>query len=192
MAFATAEDVATVIQRDLSAAETATVEFLLELATAVISSYTGQLFVEDTSTVVLTPRRGKIRLPQRPVSAVTSVVSASGFPVFYEFDGVGTITASPILIANGPDEGTLGTSPLTITYTHGYETIPDDIRAVTVQVASRAFGMPPDKAGVQQESLVSYSYSVGAAAAQGPIGLLAGERLVLDRYRLPVSPVAMF
>lgn len=60
---------------------------------------------------------------------------------------------------------------------------PDAVRAVVCQVAGRAYGTASEAAGIQQESLGSYSFSTGAAAAAGPLGLLADERAVLDRYR---------
>lgn len=190
MAFATPEDVATLIQRDLSAADTATVEYLLDLATAVVQGYTGQKIERASSTVTLKPRSGKVRLPQRPVVSVTSVVGVNGLAVFWEFDGIGTITASSIPIANGPDEPVgLWTKPLRVTYEHGYDPVPSDISAVVTQVAARAFGTPPDRSGLSQEGISTYQYSIGPAAAQGPLGLMAGERAVLDRYRLPASPV---
>lgn len=190
--FATAQDVATILQRDLTAADTATVETLLDYATAVVKTETGQQFQTATSTITVRPRRGKIRLPQRPVTTVVSVEDTNGVAVHYQFDGVGTITSSPILIANGPDEPyPLPNIPLTIEYTHGYAAVPDDVKAVVVQMVGRAFGITPDKTGVSQESIGSYSYGVGAAAAQGPVGLLAGERAILAKYRLPASAVAL-
>lgn len=60
---------------------------------------------------------------------------------------------------------------------------PDAVRAVVCQVAGRAYGTASEAAGIQQESLGSYSFSTGAAAAAGPLGLLTDERAVLDRYR---------
>ena len=55
--------------------------------------------------------------------------------------------------------------------------------AVVCQIAARAFGRPADQTGVSSETIGQYSYQVGGAAAAGPVGMLADERAVLDRYR---------
>lgn len=62
--------------------------------------------------------------------------------------------------------------------------VPEDIRAVTCQVVIRALGISPEDSAVTQESLEGYSFSIGAAGAAGPLGLLNDERAVLGRYRL--------
>jgi hypothetical protein len=65
-----------------------------------------------------------------------------------------------------------------ITYTHGYDQIPDDIRSACLQMASRGLAGPPP--GVRQESIGSYSvtYDTGAASRLG-----ATEIDLISRYR---------
>jgi hypothetical protein len=69
--------------------------------------------------------------------------------------------------------------------------VPADIFAVICQIVGRALGRPADEAGITQESIGSYSYSVGAAAAAGAVGLLNDERAVLDRHRIVVGVTRM-
>ncbi len=182
-AFATPSDLATYMQRDLSAAETATAELVLDLVSGAIRAYTGQTISTATSTAKRLKVRGtKVRLPQRPVTAVSAVTSTAtpAVAVAYTWDGFGSIELD-----------TYEHASVLVTYAHGYATIPDDIRAITLQVAGRSFGTTPDTTGVQSESIGGYSYSTGAATAQGAVGFLAGERAVLDRYKLPTGPILM-
>lgn len=90
-----------------------------------------------------------------------------------------------------------GVTHVTVTYAHGYDEalyddpIPDSVIGVVCQVAARALDVAGDDATVQSESVGSYSYSMGAAAASGAFGLLLGERQILDRFRRPGQPVSM-
>lgn len=185
-AFATASDLATILQRDLSAADTATAEFLLDLVSAAMRSYMGQHVTPSvTTTTRIRSRCGTLRLPQRPVTAVTAVTTAATPPVAvtFKWDGAGSVTAGQSI---GYETGAY-----LVTYTHGLAVAPDDLRAVVLQVAGRAMGATAEASAVQSESIGSYSYSVGGAAASGPMGFLAGERAVLDRYKLPALPIRM-
>lgn len=189
--LASVPEFATYLQRDLTAEESATAELLLDLASAAIRSYTGQTIslVED-DTVTLKVRACAIRLPQRPVIDVTAVVSG-------ETAVLHTWTAGPqIWLAGSLPVANLAAdyrapSYVQVTYSHGYAAIPGDIKAVVLQVAGRAMGTTADHTGVQSENIGGYAYSVGGAAASGAVGLLAGERAVLDRYKMPAGPISM-
>lgn len=92
-----------------------------------------------------------------------------------------------------------GIQIITITYTHGHATLPDDIVAVATRAAARVYqvglrasdtdGVP----GVSAKSLgdysVSYASEVGGGVGEGLMGvsgarmLLLSEKDILDRYR---------
>lgn len=192
-AFATASDFATFIQRDLTAEDTATAEYLLNQSTAAVVSYTGQKFsvvANDITRVKVD--RGKVRLPQAPVTAVTAVKDTNGNPVTFTWHIGQTIDVStqvPDSWAWEPYRN--GLQYVDVTYTHGYAAIPPDVVAVVLQMAARAFGSPGAESGMQQESITNYSYQMGGAAASGPVGMLAGERATLDRYRRAGGPIRM-
>lgn len=67
--------------------------------------------------------------------------------------------------------------------------VPGDVLGVVCQIVGRALGTTSAAGAIQQESLGSYSYSIGSAAAAGPMGLLLAERETLDRYRGRVRTV---
>lgn len=168
-------------------------EALLDDASARVRSYTGQQFTSDTTTDRLRVRNGRVRLPQRPVTAVTSVLDLNAVAVTYT-----RVNDIVVLDAGVPDTWaweprTTGLLYVDVTYEHGYEDdeIPDIIVAVVCQIAGRAYGSPSSDSGVQSESLGSYSYALGAAAGAGPLGLLADERAALDPFRRDLS-MALF
>lgn len=70
-----------------------------------------------------------------------------------------------------------------------FDEVPPAVAAVAAQIVARAWGVQPSDAGIAQESLGSYSYSVGAAAAAGPLGWLNDERAILDLYRRRVRTI---
>ena len=167
-------------------------EVLLRDASAAVRGYTGQQISAGASTARLRIRNGQARLPQQPVTAVIAVDNVNGDGLVFWWPGGGQVVdLRSIPVANASAGWWRGVSYVDVTYEHGYEEIPDDIIAVVCQIAGRAMGAPADESGIQQESVGSYSYSRGAAAASGPLGMLVPERAVLDRYRLPVSPVLL-
>lgn len=58
--------------------------------------------------------------------------------------------------------------------------LPDGVLAVVCSVAARAFGTPPDEAGIQQEAIGAHSRTIGAVAAQGVLGWWPAEVAVLQ------------
>lgn len=155
-------------------------------AIAAVQSYTGQQIAEGTSTVVVPVNRGSVRLAQIPVQSVDDVQTLEGAPIDFGFDGIRTITLASDRAIPRFDLEPFRSPPKTIrvTYTHGFDPIPDDILAVVFQVAGRAYGVNPLDTGINQETLGSYNYSTGSAASSGALGFLLPERMVLDRYRL--------
>jgi len=156
---------------------------LIADASATIRIYTRQTITEETTTDVLQIRNGRIRLPQRPVTDVATVVNVNGDPVLYQRWGNDQISAS----SNVPDNWAWepwrnGVNALTVTYTHGYNPVPDEIVGVCCSIVMRAFGRDPIDAGIQSESIQGYSYTLGTIGAAGPIGLLQSEKDILDVY----------
>lgn len=171
--LATVADLEARLGRTFTAEETTRAGLLLDDVSATVRAYTGQQFTAATSTVRLRARGGRIRLPQRPATAITTVKNTDGVTVAHTWHSGDVVT-----LTDYPASGWFD-----VTYNHGYVLIPADIIAVACQIAGRAFGTTADNAGYQSESIGTYSYTVGVAAAAGATGLLNDEKAVLDRYR---------
>ncbi len=192
VALATLEDVECRMGRTLTEAEADRLGCLLDDASAAVRAYTGQYFTVATTTARIKAKGGAIRLPQRPVIAVTSVANTTGTTLLHTWDaGQQVWLSSSMLVVNGPSYHGRRPQYVDVTYTHGYATVPADIVAVVAQMAGRALGTTPAEGGVQSETIGGYNYSLGAAAAAGGLGMLPAERSVLDRYKLPVGSITM-
>lgn len=171
----------------LTSAEEVRVEAILRDASAAVRGYTGQHLTEATETLRIKARTGVVRLPQRPVTAVSVVEDPDDNAISFEWWGDDRVYVGGLTPLN-QWELNMRRAPvvyLDITYTHGYATIPDDIVAVVCQIAARAAGVNPEDSGKTSETITNYSYSTGGAAAAGGVGMLSDERSVLDRYRRP-------
>lgn len=154
---------------------------LLDDASASVRSYTGQDFARVARTLnVWSP--GCFRLSGVNVATVTATYSGTAVIL----TRLGRDEWSSAVVAS-PTSGI----PLVVTYTSGWATIPEDIVAVVCSMAARALALDPSMAAVQQETTGPFSVSVGAAAAQGGIGMLAGERAILDRYQVRTGAIRM-
>lgn len=183
--LATVDDVLGRLSRDsLSADEIARVANLIDDASASVRAYTGRTFGTTTVTRRVRPRHGVVNLG-RDVTAVTSVTLASNpaSAVGYTWDGADRLyVGAPWQFDVEPLRAG---SAVTVTWERTdpvSESALDAIRAVVVQMVARAFGTNPETAGIQQESIAGYSYSLGSAAAAGGVGLLPDERRVLDVF----------
>jgi hypothetical protein len=198
--FATLADVADFLQVEISEpGQVASVEAALQAATAAIRSYCRQeISLITDETITLDSSGGtRIFLPELPVISVSQVVE----------DGE-TLTAGTdyklgqhgILHRLGR-KWSAGIQNITVTYSHGYATIPDDIVAVCTRAASRAYqaGLRASDAGgvlgVASRQLGDFSVSytaetVGGGVGEGVMGassarmLLMSEKDLLDRYRV--------
>lgn len=149
---------------------------LLDDASAAIRSYTGQTFDPPApQTIEVWPRGCCFELRGKGVTTVSATFEAN--PVTLQRLGRYVWRSS---VCEGP---------LDVTFTAGWATVPAEIVAVCVSMATRAAGLDPSMAAVQQETTGPFSVSVGAAAAQGGVGTLAGERAILDRYRIRSGPI---
>lgn len=137
----------------------------------------------------------KIFLPQVPVISVASVVE----------DGEALVVTDDYILGQYgilhrvDDDWATGIQIVTLTYTHGYATIPDDVVGVCTRAASRAYQAGLAAAavgavsGVTAMTLGDYSFSLGTGAGggvgEGILGasaarmLLLSEKDILNRYR---------
>jgi len=185
--LATITDLQARIQRTLSGDELTAANALLTDASATVRNYTRQQITQSTTTDLCRHYGGVIavddvlsentfadqanvwpavvRLPQRPVTAVSAVTDLSGNAVDFYWDGgqlVGTVT-----------------SPVKVTYEHGWpagDPIYDTVTAVVCSIVARALGRSPEDGSVVQESIAGYAYTVGVIGAAGAVGLLPDEK----------------
>lgn len=192
-------DLSARLGRSMTSTEAARAEALLRDASAAVRSYTGRQISAGDTTVRLRPdHKGRVRLNQRPVTAITHVKSinpttgaVSAAIAGFMWDGLLDITIPlPSQVINGPDIPDERYKVIEIRYTHGYAPVPDDIVAVVCSMALRALGVDPGDTGKTSESIAGYSYSIGAAAAAGGVGMLEGEKVVLDRWKGAPTPIS--
>ena len=152
-------------------------DLALQLASAAIQNYTRQRLerVDDDIVSLRGNWSSELWLPERPVEAV-SEVKIGDAPVLgttlYRWDRKGLVEHLSSYWG-----GHLGVVQLK--YTHGFEPIPDDIKAVCLQVASRLYDNP-EQAG--SETIGRYSYTYPRVLGVGA-GLNSDEADLMARYR---------
>lgn len=213
-ALATTDDVAAILNRALTTAETATATRLLQIASGIVRRYTRQGISFTAGDVVTLPGvwGQSVVLPQRPVVAVASVTINGGVAPFAQWKLIaddlfigtgsfqpdygaslwgGTSLWGPAGSAQGPQatgatwQGPQGT--ITVTYDHGYQTIPDDIVNEVAGMVALQMSSP---VGVDQETIGGYR----AVYAQSPVGgmALADEsKKALNFYRRRATSVSI-
>lgn len=144
MSFATPADLAAYLQRPpfAAGAETTSAQLALDIASAVVTERAGQTFTVATETVTLDTHGDEdVHLPQRPVTSVGSVTTRDRGSV--------TNTARTLNTDYEVRGGRLrwvgiGVWPyeVTVTYTHGYATIPNDVKGATLAVAAEIYSNP--------------------------------------------------
>lgn len=151
---------------------------LLETATDAVKAIIGHDITEGTETATLDGTGTEaLVLPKHPVTAI-SQVDVDGTTLAadaYKFIEAGVVYRTSGIWA-------VGRQNIDVTYTHGFATIPGDVKAIVLETASRAWR---SGAGVSQESVGSYSvtYSRESAGVQ----LLPQERAALASYGDMVS-----
>lgn len=193
--LATSLDVVERLGRALTSEEAAKVGALILDASSSVIAYAGQAFTLHETTGLLRIRNREVVLPQRPVSAVTSIVDQFGNTLpFIWIEGDTTVTLASSTWLNAFELNILPwtrIAKVNVTYTHGYYAIPDDVVGVVCQIVGRALGTPSTDAGLTSETIAGYAYTQGAAAGAGPFGMLPDEKRILDRYRTLVGPALM-
>lgn len=183
--LASVDDVELRVGRSFDSDERARCAALLEDVSGMVRLYCGQQWTSGSVTVRRRVRHGRVRLSQRDITDVTGVADVLGNSLGFEWDGLDTV-----FVGGGVTRFDLDSlsdrASVDVTYTVD-SPVPAVVRAVVCQMAARSFGRPADSTGVQSETIQGYSYSVGAAAAAGPVGMLADERRALDGFRRVVG-----
>jgi len=154
-------------------------------ASARVRGYTRQTISAATTTVSV---RGPIvLLPERPVNTITSVTDVS--------DPAGSYTLTTdewTLRAGGVLETPGFGGNLTVVYTSGWATLPDELVELVCGLASRLTNVVAGAAaGVQQETGGSESVTYGFDSYTAISELTTGEKRVLDRLFPPRAGVAV-
>jgi hypothetical protein len=170
--YATATELAGKLQKDL---DTYSANQVLTLASALFSREADTWFEPTTATyTTLGTLYPSIRLPFRPISAVTAVrvngVTVTGWTLvkrtLWRPGGFGSSCLIP------PDK-------VEIDLTHGEATAPDDVKAEVLDVAAQAYDIPV--AAVIGESIDDYA--IKYATTGGGLQLTASARDLARMYR---------
>lgn len=179
--------------RPLTGDEAARAQALLEDASALVRSYTGQTFTRTNGeTITIRAQQGEIRLPQRPVIDVTAVVAvgAGGAPdlpvVGWQWDGldiVRTSIDSPII--NLPElwqdeDADAYPGTYRVTYSHGVTVVPPDVIAVVARMVLRTLTAPTVAGGVVGETIGPYSYRTDGAGVGTAVVMTDEDRKMLS------------
>lgn len=138
---------------------------VLDVASAIIRKEARNQFLRKTTTLSRKPRQGGIKLPLRPVVSVDAV-TRNGAPVEFVWD-----EEDEALHVNGCE-------PVSVTFTHGYASVPGDVLAVVLTATQRVLNNPND---LRQETAGSLSVTyaaetIGASLSQADKDLLADYR----------------
>lgn len=172
MALATIADVEARLGRSLTVAEQSKAAAYLDDASALFTQRAVQKFEVGESTVRLFPKDGVVRLIQRPVISVDTVLDIDGHEIDFTFDGHQSIY----------DLGAY--TPVIVTYQHGSADVPQDVIAVVAGMVARTLSISPDAAaGVQQQSVGPFSQSYASWAVGGQVMMSPAEAKVADAYR---------
>ncbi|HEX5119848.1 MAG TPA: hypothetical protein VFW65_32075 [Pseudonocardiaceae bacterium] len=177
---------------------------LLTDASTVVRSFTRQQFTAGASTERIRPIGERLYLRQSPVVsvdavAVVDVLATSGLLTLplgaWMWDGGQEIWIGALnVVINLPDdiaELLEYEVPLVqVTYTHGYDTIPDPVISVVCSVVVRALDIP-GPTGIVSQTVGGLSYRLSPAAQDGVLGLTDAERCLLAPYRRPASTVEL-
>lgn len=196
--FCTIADMAAFLQITIPADSEAAARAILEASAAIQNHCRQQLaLVEDEAYIFDVPGyRTKLFLPELPVTEVSAVVE-NGTALVADDDY--KLGRGGILYRLGGYYWYPGVQTVTVTYSHGYATIPQDVKDICVRAASRSYqsglkaaqeeGLP----GVQATQLGDYSVTYaepasgsgggGLGASAAPL-LLPSEMRVLGPYRL--------
>lgn len=174
--YATPDELASYLQQDL---DLSSATLALQAASQLFSTRANTMFAA-TSVTYQTPGLGyrELWLPFRPVTAISAirVINDAGTAtitdyrriknVLYRLAGFGTPGAYP------PDL-------LEVDLTHGYTTVPDDVKGAVLETAGAAYVSPDVTA--KSESIDDYSIS--RAANSGGVMLTPAAEKLADLYR---------
>jgi hypothetical protein len=177
--LATPDDVAAVLGRTLTQAESDRVGAILDKASELFRGRSGQRFTEGTSEVSRIVVAGSVMLTQRPVVSVEAVTTESG-------DSVGFAIHGAKLTLSGIESGTT----VHVSYTHG-GTVPDLVRLTIAEIAKKVLSISEKAAsGLTSNMRITGPFTdqeTYATWAQGGQTMLAPDDMATaDRYRVKV------
>lgn len=167
----TTDELAAFMGRTFSASEAAQAQVIIDTVEGAIESEAGVSFtpVTDEKVRIQADGHGIIELARKPVTAVTSIYDVDGNAVDYvDFDGLATLyNLYPNQVVD-------------VTYSHGFATVPKDIKGVALGSSSRVMYNP---SGLRQETVgaISVTYP-GIGGEAGTINFSALERKILAKY----------
>ena len=171
MAIITVDELAAFMGRTFSASENDQAAALIDVVESAIESECGVSFtpVTDDSIVIQADGHGIIELKTKPITSITSISDVNNESIDYvEFDGLATIyNLAPNQV-------------IRLVYSHGFTTVPRDIRGVALGAASRVMYNP---SGLRQETVgaISVTYP-GIGGEAGTINFSSLERKILAKY----------
>lgn len=198
--FATVEDIEAFLQVDITTAkQIASAQRALTEATHAIKNYTKQHLeaVADEEVTFDVPAGTRMLfLPELPVTALTEVVEDGETLTVDDDYKLGNYG----ILHRIDQDWEEGIQIVTVTYSHGYSEIPQDIVDVATRAAARAYQLGLRSAedggvpGVASKSLgdfsVAYSSAGDFSVGEGVMGasaarfLLMSEKDILDDYRI--------
>lgn len=190
-------DVEASLLRALTTNEALYVDTLLARASRTVRAYTGQYIEEvtDETITVNADLYGNLRLPQIPVTDVSSLTVAGTEldPADYQWEVHGHITQPSFNSWEINGAIAVWTGQATAIYTHGYPTIPDDIVEIVADlVAGRLSSTGTASGAVKRAEVddVTVEYDTTAATTIDP-KLTDDQKRVLDKYKQPARPINM-
>lgn len=181
--LASVADLAAFTGRDIPAGDAAA-NLYLDIASGMVRDYLNSQVLEVLNDVTILEPAGDgsyLLLPEMPVTRVTQVET---------WDGTGWTVRDPASYVVSFMTGVItplktygvtrwpSASPWRVTYSHGYDEVPQSIRGAVLGVAARAYTSP---VGVIQERVGSYQVRYDVQAA----GFNPIEQLALARYVYP-------
>jgi hypothetical protein len=177
-AFATVDDLADYLGRDRfgDPTEYRQASLLLDLASAEIRAWTRQTIdlVSNDEVSLAGTWSPVLELPERPVVSVSSVeLDGQAWVVDSDYSvAAGALLVSGTLPSFNGYPGATGRSGahwggpgvvVSVTYTHGFATVPGAVKAATLAIAGRMVNA--GTGGVRQESIAGYSVTYANAGA---------------------------
>jgi hypothetical protein len=193
--LATTADLTARVGRDLTDDEAARAPALLGDASALVRGFTRQDFTQVSGdTIILRPVGALLRLPQRPVTAVTSVAAvapdgtSTSTMTGWSWDGRDKIDLTwgefhpDWSSAAWRDRGTPDTYQ--VVYDHGYATIPNTVVATVCAMVLRTLLSPSMTPGMVAERIGAYNYQLqqGGGAAGASVVMTDADEKAVRRY----------
>lgn len=179
--FITEDDLSAYIGRDVTEDDMATIA--VEAACTLLRNSAGQQLdlQEDEEVLVDGSGTDTILLPELPVVDVSEVSYVSVVPdtlieLEAETDYLVDRRNGALVRRSSTTFWSEGRGKYKVTYSHGFETIPADLRALALTVAARLY----EQGVIKQETVGGYSATF---AANDPVGLTRNELNLIAKYR---------